>query len=94
MFFSVSPHFGGPRQVQRGQLIHESVFKLVEDDSTPYKPKAIIHSNIGWDDKESLSRIMERDPYESAALVLSDLDKPNSSELGLGTLAAVTATGV
>jgi hypothetical protein len=83
------PHCGGPRQVQPGQRIHESVFESVfnpkkdgskkgKRKSQHYKPKAHIGNGILWEDRkkveEQLENIrIERDEYSSPDTVLKSI---------------------
>ncbi|THV02718.1 WD40 repeat-like protein [Dendrothele bispora CBS 962.96] len=78
------PHHGAPRQVQAGQLIHESVFKneAQEDRLQNYEPKARILDGVLWDDNiQTLlkeKKMIEKDPYVSANAVLSKLKELKS----------------
>jgi tetratricopeptide (TPR) repeat protein len=69
-FMSRIPQFGEPRRVQENQLIHSSVFALMEKKPQPYVCKARIHNgtNLPMDNKdlEPLKLKAEEDPYAKA----------------------------
>ncbi|KAJ6599273.1 hypothetical protein DFH09DRAFT_902966 [Mycena vulgaris] len=67
------PHCESPRQVQAGQLIHESVLSELAEG---YYPKARIYNGVDWDEStlKGLSMI-EGDPYIQADEILSRIDK-------------------
>jgi hypothetical protein len=73
-----SPHLCGPRQLQPGQLIHESVFR--EMDNGIYRPKAHFYDKeIQWDLENLEARgMVEKDPYTQAGHLLSQFEKTNS----------------
>lgn len=74
LYLSRPPHFERPRQMQAGQLIHESVFgEMVQDPK--YIPQVRIHGEETMWDKEKLKalRMVEEDPYAEAGYILHQL---------------------
>jgi hypothetical protein len=79
-------HLGAPRQIQRGQLIHESVFdKIAKDDS--YRPKARLYGNLDWNSVDDLRALVEVDPYTNFVKLLEEIQNPmfNVSDQQLDT---------
>ena len=69
-------HRGESRQIQRGQRIHESVFKLIRDKK--YVPRARFYdTTLNWSNLERLrGQLMEEDPYTNAVRLIEELEKP------------------
>jgi hypothetical protein len=71
------------------------VFRRLRESSS-YTPKAVIYGNSDWREEGLEERLVEKDPYESAALVLSELKEikpPKVSDIHLNALIALTASG-
>ncbi|KAI0047583.1 WD40 repeat-like protein [Auriscalpium vulgare] len=94
------PHLGRARQVKAGQMIHESVFEIIEHGD--YEPFARLPGDIqaGWN-RKALSdlNMLEGDAYASAAITLSQLKSAtenNRSPLSpehQNTLATLASSG-
>jgi hypothetical protein len=89
---------GGARLIQEGQLIHESVFKRMAESEDEYLPKAVFSNGSSWRSLALLmpDHLVERDPYASAELVLSNLKNPETSKLTDGdfnVLSTLVASG-
>ena len=56
------PHRGAPRQIQKNQKIHDSVYMLMKPPKT-YKPKARFPDSTQWDSEQHKMLWMEKDPY-------------------------------
>ncbi|THU82442.1 hypothetical protein K435DRAFT_734741 [Dendrothele bispora CBS 962.96] len=66
------PHFAQSRQVQPGQLIHESVLNNRKPQS--YTPKACLHNGIFWEQEILKERkMLELDVYTTATYTLEKL---------------------
>jgi hypothetical protein len=88
------PHAGGPRQVQRGQLIHESVFENIK--KTQIMPKALLYDSLSWNDAEELRNmeLIEQDIYSNASTLMNKLREKNEvSEADFNTLLTLIASG-
>ncbi|KAF7333696.1 WD40 repeat-like protein [Mycena venus] len=72
------PHWGCPRQVKRGQLVHESVLEELKEDYT----KATFYEDISWT-KEALEKrdMIVKDPYADADRILSDIHQLREADL-------------
>ncbi|KAI0039159.1 hypothetical protein FA95DRAFT_1612794 [Auriscalpium vulgare] len=69
---TIWPHLGRARQVKAGQMIHESVFEIIEQGD--YMPFASLPDNGRWDRKTlECSNMLEGDAYASAAITLAQL---------------------
>jgi hypothetical protein len=80
--------------VQRGQLIHESVFENIK--RTQIMPKALLYDSLDWNDAEELKNmgLMERDIYSNASALMDELRKKNEvSEADTNTLLTLLASG-
>ncbi|KAI0042230.1 WD40 repeat-like protein [Auriscalpium vulgare] len=64
------PHLGAARQVKHGQLVHESVFESIKTGK--YTPLASLPDGAAWDGEIFWS--LERDPYNSAVVMVSQLE--------------------
>ncbi|OCH94875.1 hypothetical protein OBBRIDRAFT_51149 [Obba rivulosa] len=83
------PHFCAPRQIQPGQLVHQSVF----DNFPKYKPRALLCGGLSWErGKDGLLDIMEKDPYTSAVSALSGLTRDPNSQGDLDVLVFLLST--
>jgi hypothetical protein len=88
------PHKGRPRQVQHGQLIHESVLKNIE--RTKNTPKALLYGSLDWSDTEELKskQLVERDIYLNASTLMDELGKKNDvSDADVNTILTLFASG-
>ncbi|KAI0052938.1 hypothetical protein FA95DRAFT_1601309 [Auriscalpium vulgare] len=66
------PHLGRARQVKAGQMIHESVFQIIEQEV--YEPFARLPDHLQWDKKTlEASNMLEGDAYASAAITIAQL---------------------
>ena len=102
LYHSRPPHWEHPRQVQKGQLIHESVLDGIP---TGYEPKARIYDDeIAWDilvwDKAVLEnrKMIEIDPYAQVGEVLSrlhqhDWAKSEFPDADVDVLTTLASTG-
>jgi RNA polymerase-interacting CarD/CdnL/TRCF family regulator len=85
---------GGPRQVQRGQLIHESVFENIK--KTNITPKALLYDSLDWNNTEEFrnKELIERDIYSNASTLMHELGEKNEvSEVDANTLLTLLASG-
>jgi hypothetical protein len=88
------PHAGGPRQVQHGQFIHESVIENIK--KTQIMPKALLYDSLSWHNAEALRNpeLVERDIYSNASTLMNELGKKNEvSEADFNTLLTLIASG-
>jgi hypothetical protein len=80
--------------VQRGQLIHESVFENIK--KTKMTPKALLYDSLDWNDPEKFKnkKLVERDIYSNASTLMNELGKKNDvSEVDANTLLTLIASG-
>jgi hypothetical protein len=80
--------------VQRGQLIHESVFKNIK--RTQITPKALLYDLLDWNDVEEFKNkeLIEQDLYSNASVLMDELRRKNEvSEVDSNTLQTLIASG-
>jgi hypothetical protein len=80
--------------VQRGQLIHESVFVNIKN--TKNMPKALLYDSLDWNDTEIFEnkKLIERDLYTNTSALMDELGKKNDvSEVDANTLLTLLASG-
>jgi hypothetical protein len=80
--------------VQRGQLIHESVFENIKN--TRNMPKALLYDSLDWNDTEKFRKdeLIERDIYSNASALMDELGKKSRvSEVDVNTLLTSLASG-
>jgi hypothetical protein len=87
------PHAGRPRQVQPGQLIHESVFENIKSGNIP---KALLYDSLDWNAIEEFDdkKLVERDLFSNASALMDKLKKKNEDlEVDASTLLTLLASG-
>ena len=79
--------------MQRGQLIHESVFENIK--RTRIKPKALLYDSLDWNAKEfEKKELIERDIYSNASALMEELGRKDEvSEVDGNTLLTLLASG-
>jgi hypothetical protein len=80
--------------VQRGQLIHESVFENIKN--TKNIPKALLYDSLDWNNTEKFKeeKLIERDIYSNASALMDELVKKDDvSEADENTLLTLLASG-